>query len=66
MAGVEIAEDAKIILIKSDTSDGDILRKEKMCPVMVAFEYDDFDDAIAIAQFNLNVEGCRSGQSHIA
>ncbi|MEH6609008.1 MAG: aldehyde dehydrogenase family protein [Halioglobus sp.] len=57
MAGIEIAEDAKIILIKSNTSEQDILRKEKMCPVMVAFEYDDFDDAIAIAQFNLGVEG---------
>lgn len=57
MAGIEIAEDAKIILIKSDTSESDVLRKEKMCPVMVAFEYDDFDDAIAIAQFNLGIEG---------
>ena len=57
MAGIEIAEDAKIILIKSNASEQDILRKEKMCPVMVAFEYDDFDDAIAIAQFNLGVEG---------
>ena len=57
MAGVEIADDAKVILIKSDGSDDDILRREKMCPVMVAFEYDDFDNAIAIAQHNLGIEG---------
>lgn len=57
MVGIEIASDAKIILIKSTGNADDILRKEKMCPVMVAFEYDSFDDAIAIAQFNLGVEG---------
>ncbi len=57
MAGIEIADDAKIILIRSNATEQDILRKEKMCPVMVAFEYDEFDEAIAIAQFNLNIEG---------
>lgn len=57
MAGIKIPADTKIILIKSNGRDDDILRKEKMCPVMVAFEYDDFDDALAIAQFNLELEG---------
>jgi len=57
MAGIDIPADTKIILIKSSGSDDDILRKEKMCPVMVAFEYDDFDDALGIAQFNLELEG---------
>jgi succinate-semialdehyde dehydrogenase len=57
MAGVSIADDAKIILIKSNGRDDDILRKEKMCPVMVAFEYDTIDDAIALAKFNLEIEG---------
>ena len=50
-------EGTRIILIKSDGSDDDVLRKEKMCPVMVAFEYETFDDAIALAQFNLEIEG---------
>lgn len=57
MAGIDIPADTKVILIKSNGRDDDILRKEKMCPVMVAFEYDDFDDAIAIAQYNLELEG---------
>lgn len=57
MAGIEIPEGTRIILIKSDGSDDDVLRKEKMCPVMVAFEYETFDDAIALAQFNLEIEG---------
>ena len=57
MAGIEISDNAQIILIKSNGNDDDILRKEKMCPVMVAFEYDEFEEAIAIAQYNLEIEG---------
>ncbi len=57
MAGIEVPENARVILIKSNGSADDILRKEKMCPVMVAFEYDTFDDAVAIAKHNLNMEG---------
>ena len=57
MAGISISDDAKIIVIKSNGAPDDVLRKEKMCPVMVAFEYDTFDHAIEIAQFNLGIEG---------
>jgi succinate-semialdehyde dehydrogenase len=57
MAGILIPENAKIILIKSNGDADDVLRKEKMCPVMVAFEYDTIEDAIALAQFNLEIEG---------
>jgi len=35
----------------------DILCKEKMCPVMAAFKYDTFEEAVEIAQTNLNLEG---------
>ena len=35
----------------------DILCKEKMCPVMAAFKYDTFEEAVTIAQTNLNLEG---------
>lgn len=57
MAGIEIPEGTRVILIKSNGSQDDILRKEKMCPVMVAFEYDSFEDAVAIAKHNLEMEG---------
>jgi len=57
MAGVEVPESTRVILLRSNDAEDDILRKEKMCPVMVAFAYEDFDDAIAIAQFNLEIEG---------
>ncbi|NQY67598.1 MAG: aldehyde dehydrogenase family protein [Flavobacteriales bacterium] len=57
MAGVEVPEITTVIILRSNDSDSDLLRKEKMCPVMVAFEYDDIDDAISIAKQNLLIEG---------
>ncbi|WP_199911721.1 aldehyde dehydrogenase family protein [Dongshaea marina] len=44
-------------MIRSNDRQDDPLRKEKMCPVMVAFEYSSFDQAIGIAQQNLELEG---------
>jgi len=57
MAGFALTEGAKIILIESNGRDDDILRKEKMCPVMVSFSCETIDDAIALAKFNLEIEG---------
>ena len=57
MAGMMIPEECKVILIKSNGKDDDVLRKEKMCPVLVSFEYDSFEDAIKLAKFNLEIEG---------
>lgn len=57
MAGVEVPASTRVIILRSDDSDDDILRKEKMCPVMVAFKYESFEEAVAIAKFNLEIEG---------
>jgi len=57
MAEIDIPEGTRVILIRTNGSEDDILRKEKMCPVMVAFDYDDFDHAVAIAKHNLEMEG---------
>ncbi|MCS5422152.1 MULTISPECIES: aldehyde dehydrogenase family protein [Psychrilyobacter] len=58
MAGVEVPKDAKVILLKaSGIGAEDLLCKEKMCPVLSAFEYDTIEDAINIAQTNLDLEG---------
>lgn len=58
MAGIEIAPDTKVLVVEADgIGREDILCKEKMCPVMASFRYDSFEDAVAIAQANLNVEG---------
>lgn len=58
MAGVVVPKEAKVILLKaSGIGSEDLLCKEKMCPVLSAFEYDTIEDAINIAQTNLDLEG---------
>ncbi|MEV0899164.1 aldehyde dehydrogenase family protein [Actinoplanes sp. NPDC049802] len=58
MAGVEVPQDTKIILLKArGVGREDVLCKEKMCPVMVAIPYDTFDEAMSIARSNLFYEG---------
>ncbi|MEK5566835.1 aldehyde dehydrogenase family protein [Clostridioides difficile] len=58
IAGVEIPEDTKIIVIEADgPGEEDIIAKEKMCPVISAYKYKSFEEGVAIAKANLNVEG---------
>jgi len=57
LVGVELPEGTKVIVIKSNGSADDILRSEKMCPVLSVFSYETLDDAIAIASANLEVRG---------
>ncbi|WP_343750241.1 aldehyde dehydrogenase family protein [Paraclostridium ghonii] len=58
LAGVEVPNDTKVIILKARGKGfEDVLCKEKMCPVMISFEYDNFEDAVEIAQSNLEVEG---------
>ncbi|ADQ13664.1 aldehyde dehydrogenase family protein [Halanaerobium hydrogeniformans] len=56
--GIDVPEDTVMLLIKGDKEDKeDLLRKEKIFPVNVAYSYDDLDEAIDIAQTNLAIEG---------
>jgi len=58
VAGVQVPLDTKVILLKAKGIGAeDVLCKEKMCPVMAAFKYDTFEEAVKIAQTNLNLEG---------
>ncbi|MGB6128579.1 MAG: aldehyde dehydrogenase family protein [Psychrilyobacter sp.] len=58
MAGVAVPKEAKVILLKAGGIGAeDLLCREKMCPVLSAFEYDTIEDAINIAQTNLDLEG---------
>ncbi|MCK5779954.1 MAG: aldehyde dehydrogenase family protein [Psychrilyobacter sp.] len=58
MAGVAVPEEAKVILLKSKGAGAiDDLSKEKMCPVLSAYTYETFDEALEIAQTNLDLEG---------
>ena len=56
--GLAIPEGTKVIILKADGyGKGHLLSKEKMCPVMSAYEYDAWEDGVAIAKANLLVEG---------
>jgi succinate-semialdehyde dehydrogenase len=58
LAGIKIPPKAKVILVEADgIGAADLLCKEKMCPVMACFRYKEFEEAVAIAQTNLNLEG---------
>ncbi|MDO4586761.1 MAG: aldehyde dehydrogenase family protein [Planctomycetia bacterium] len=58
LAGVSVPEGTKVILIEADApGKGDLFSKEKMCPVISTYPYDSWEEALKIAQDNLNVEG---------
>ena len=58
MAGIDIPENTRVILLKAKgIGEQDLLCKEKMCPVLAIIPYKTFDDALHIAQSNLDYEG---------
>ena len=58
LAGVEIPEETKVIVLEADGFGmDDLLAKEKMCPCIAAYKYDSFEDGVAIAKANLEREG---------
>ena len=58
LAGLAVPEDTKVIVALADgRGESDLLAKEKMCPVIAAYPYDDFKDAVDIARDNLEAEG---------
>ena len=57
-AGIHIPEGTKVILAKADgKGEEDLLAHEKMCPVIAAYNYKTLEEAVGIAQVNLNEEG---------
>ncbi len=58
MAGIDVPETARIILVPAKGSGTeDVLAKEKLCPVVAILPYKDFKEAVAKAKANLLVEG---------
>lgn len=58
LAKIQIPEGTKVIIVEADgIGEEDILAKEKMCPVLAAFKYKSFEDAVEIARANLEAEG---------
>lgn len=60
LAGVDVPEGTRMILIKARAigkDNGEPLCREKMCPVMITAPYDTFEDAVKLAQSDLEYEG---------
>jgi succinate-semialdehyde dehydrogenase len=58
LAGVDVPESARIILVPATAAGtGDLLAKEKLCPVVAILPYKTFNEAVAKAKANLLVEG---------
>ena len=60
LADVDVPEGTRMILIKARAigkGNGEPLCREKMCPVMITAPYDTFEDAIKLAQSDLEYEG---------
>ena len=57
-AGLNIPEGTPVILVEADGyGKDDLFSKEKMCPVISTYKYDNFEEAVVIARANLDVEG---------
>lgn len=58
LAEVDVPQNTRVILVEADDcGTGDILSKEKMCPVLAVYRYHDFKESVEIARSNLEVEG---------
>ena len=57
-AGISIPQGTKVILAKAEgKGEEDLLAHEKMCPVIAAYNYKTLEEAVGIAQANLDEEG---------
>lgn len=58
LAGISVPEGTRMLIVPAKgVATADLICKEKMCPVMTCLPYHHFDEAIEIANANLNMEG---------
>lgn len=58
LAGIEVPENTRVLVVEAKgIGEDDPICKEKMCPVLAAIPYHYFDEALEIAQINLELEG---------
>jgi len=55
LAELKVPEGTRVLLIPAER--GELLGKEKMCPVLAVYPYDTWEEAVAIAGENLEMEG---------
>jgi len=57
-AGIKVPDGTRVLVVEAHgIAEKDLISKEKMCPVLAAFPYDKFEEAINIARTNLHFEG---------
>ena len=57
-AGIKVPDGTRVLVVEAHgVAQADLISKEKMCPVLAAFSYDKFEEAIDIARTNLHFEG---------
>ena len=57
-AGIKVPDGTRVLVVEAHgVAQADLISKEKMCPVLAAFPYDKFEEAITIARTNLHFEG---------
>lgn len=57
-AGIKVPDGTRVLVVEAHgVAQDDLISKEKMCPVLAAFPYDKFEEAIDIARTNLHFEG---------
>lgn len=58
MANISVPEDTKLLVVKvKEYGTNEYFAKEKMCPVLAAYSYDTWKEAVSIAKANLEYEG---------
>lgn len=58
MAGINIPEDTKLLVVKVEKAGKEeYFAKEKLCPVLAAYSYNKWEEAVEIARINLENEG---------
>ena len=58
LANIKVPDDTSLIVVVADgRGDADAFSREKIAPVLSAYSYDDFKDAVEVARANLDVEG---------
>lgn len=57
-AGIKVPDGTRVLVVEAHgIAQADLISKEKMCPVLAAFPYDKFEEAIETARTNLHFEG---------
>jgi succinate-semialdehyde dehydrogenase len=55
--GINVPKNTRILLVRADNGTPEELRKEKLCPVTLIYTYSTFEDAVAMVNSNILLQG---------